>query len=62
MTHQLIDNYRGKVIGEFDSLEAAEKAFSRLYPEADRYEIQSPKPTKARKTRAKKADVKEESD
>jgi|TARA_R100000482_G_C5083037_1_gene127035 hypothetical protein len=60
MTHQIIDNYRGKVIGEFDSLAGAEKAFSRLSPEENRYEITSPKPTKARKPKAKKADVKSE--
>ena len=59
MSHQLIDNYRGKAIGEFDSLAGAEKAMSRLYPEANRYEIKS---TKTRKPKAKKADVKEESE
>jgi hypothetical protein len=59
MTHQIIDNYRGKVIGEFDSLAGAEKAFNRLSPEENRYEIKSPKPAKARKPRVKKTDVEE---
>jgi|TARA_Y100000289_G_scaffold43122_1_gene42845 hypothetical protein len=58
MTHKLVDLYIDKVIGEYDSSEGAQKALSRLYPEAGRYEIQSPK---ARKPRAKK-NVKEESD
>lgn len=58
MSHQLVDLYIDKVIGEYDALEGAEKALSRLYPEAGRYEIKSPK---ARKPRAKKADVEEES-
>ena len=58
MSHQLVDLYIGKVIGEYDALEGAEKALSRLHPEAGRYEIKSPK---ARKPRAKKADVEEES-
>lgn len=56
MTHQLVDLYINKVLGEYGSLEGAEKALSRLYPEAGRYEIKS---TKARKTKAKKADVEE---
>ena len=58
MSHQLIDNYINKVLGDFDTLKGAKKALSRLYPEAGRYEIKSPK---ARKPRAKKADVQEES-
>ena len=58
MSHQLVDLYINKVIGDYETLEGAEKALSRLYPEAGRYEIQSPK---VRKPRVKKADVKEES-
>lgn len=58
MSHQLFDNYIEKVLGDFETLEGAEKALSRLYPEAGRYEIKSPK---ARKPRAKKANVEEES-
>lgn len=58
MSHQLVDNYIDKVLGDFETLEGAEKALSRLYPEAGRYEIKSPK---ARKPRAKKANVEEES-
>ena len=58
MSHQLVDNYIDKVLGDFDTLEGAEKALSRLYPEAGRYEIKSPK---ARKPRAKKTNVEEES-
>jgi len=58
MSHQLVDLYIDKVIGDYDSLTDAEKALSRLYPEAGRYEIKSPK---VRKPRAKKADVEEES-
>ena len=56
MSHQLVDLYIDKVLGDYDTLEGAEKALSRLYPEAGRYEIKS---TKARKTKAKKADVEE---
>lgn len=56
MSHQLVDLFIDKVIGDFDTIEGAEKALSRLYPEAGRYEIKSPK---ARKPRAKKSDVKE---
>ena len=56
MAHQIIDNYRSKVIGEFDSLAGAEKALSHLSPDENRYEIKSPK---ARKPRAKKSDVEE---
>ena len=58
MTYKLVDLYIDKVIGEYDSSDGADKAMSRLYPEAGRYEIQSPvvqKP-KAKKTRAKKED------
>ena len=58
MTHKLVDLYIDKVIGEYDSSEGAQKALSRLYPEAGRYEIQSPvvqKP-KAKRTRVKKED------
>ena len=58
MSNQLVDLYIDKVIGDFDTIEGAEKALSRLYPEAGRYEIKSPK---VRKPRAKKADVEEES-
>ena len=58
MSHQLVDNYIDKVLGDIETLEGAEKALSRLYPEAGRYEIKSPK---ARKPRAKKANVEEES-
>lgn len=53
MSHQLVDLYVNKVIGEYGTLEGAEKALSRLYPEAGRYEIKSPK---ARKPRVKKSD------
>tara|TARA_Y100000361_G_scaffold69167_1_gene61011 strand:- start:22 stop:201 length:180 start_codon:yes stop_codon:yes gene_type:complete len=56
MAHQIIDNYRSKVIGEFDSLAGAEKALSHLSPDENRYEIKSPK---ARKPRAKKSNVEE---
>ena len=56
MSHQLLDLYVNKVLGEYETLEGAEKALSRLYPEANRYEIKSTKP---RKTKAKKADVEE---
>ena len=58
MTYKLVDLYIDKVIGEYDSSDGADKAMSRLYPEAGRYEIQSPvvqKPT-AKKTRVKKKD------
>ena len=58
MSHQLVDLYIDKVIGDYETMEAAEKAMSRLYPESGRYEIKSPK---ARKPRAKKTDVEEES-
>ena len=58
MSHQLVDLYIDKVLGEYGSLAGAEKALSRLHPEAGRYEIRSPK---ARKPRAKKANVEEES-
>ena len=58
MYHQLVDLYIDKVLGEYDSLAGAEKALSRLAPEAGRYEIKSPK---VRKPRAKKANVEEES-
>jgi hypothetical protein len=58
MTHQLVDLYRDKVLGEYGTLAGAEKALSRLYPKAGRYEIKSPK---VHKPRAKKSDVKEES-
>ncbi len=58
MYHQLVDKYIDKVLGDFDTLEGAEKALSRLYFESGRYEIKSPK---VRKPRAKKANVKEES-
>ena len=57
MSHQLVDLYIDKVIGDYDTLAGAEKALSRLYPEAGRYEIKSPK---VRKTRVKKTDVEEE--
>lgn len=56
MAHQLVDLYINKVLGEYETLEGAEKALSRLYPEANRYEI---KTAKARKSKAKKADVEE---
>ena len=58
MSHQLVDLFIDKVIGDYETLDSAEKALSRLYPESGRYEIKSPK---ARKPRAKKADVEEES-
>ena len=57
MTHQLVDLNIGKILGNYDTLAAAEKALSHLSPDG-RYEIKSPK---ARKPRAKKADVEEES-
>ena len=59
MYHKLIDNYTEKVLGEFDTAAGAQKALSRLLPEEGRYEIQSPK---ARKPRAKKTDVQQESE
>lgn len=59
MTFDIIDTYTKAVIGSFGSLEQADKAFSRLFnePGEQRYQIRSPK-----KPRAKKANVKKESD
>ena len=56
MSHQLVDLFIDKVIGDYETLDGAEKALSRLYSESGRYEIKSPK---VRKRRTKKADVKE---
>ena len=56
MSHQLVDLFIDKVIGDYETLENAEKALSRLYSESGRYEIKSPK---VRKPRAKKANVEE---
>lgn len=56
MSHQLVDLFIDKVIGDYETLEGAEKALSRLYSESGRYEIKSPK---VRKPRAKKTNVKE---
>ena len=50
MSHQLVDLFIDKVIGDYETLESAEKALSRLYSESGRYEIKSPK---VRKPRAK---------
>lgn len=59
MSYKLVDLFTDKVIGEYEAQAGAEKSLSRLYPEAGRYEIQSPK---ARKPRAKKTDVQQESE
>ena len=56
MSHQLVDLFIDKVIGDYETLDGAEKALSRLYSESGRYEIKSPK---VGKPRAKKTDVKE---
>lgn len=59
MSHQLVDLYINKVLGDYNTLEGAEKALSRLYPESGRYQINSPKP---RKTKARKTNVDQESE
>ena len=58
MSHQLIDLYTDKVLGSFETQEAAEKALTHCIAEPGRYEIKSPK---VRKPRAKKTNVEEES-
>jgi len=59
MTYKLVDNIRGKVLQEFDSKEAAEKALERQSSEANVSIIEPAKKTTKKK---KVADVKEESD
>lgn len=55
MSHQLIDTFTDKVLGSYETLEAAEKALTHCIADPGRYEIKSPP-----KPRAKKANVKKE--
>tara|TARA_R100001463_G_scaffold132654_1_gene193447 strand:+ start:173 stop:352 length:180 start_codon:yes stop_codon:yes gene_type:complete len=59
MTYKLVDNIRGKVLQEFDSKEAAEKALERQSSEAN---VSITEPAKKTTKKKKVADVKEESD
>ena len=62
MTFKLVDVTRGKVLQEFDSLDAAEKTLRhQSVEEYVRLEIQAEVVAKP-KPKAKKADVKKESD
>ena len=56
MTYKLVDLYRNKVLGFYETAEQAEKAESYMMhePGEKRYEIVAPAPKKTRKTRAKK--------
>jgi len=57
MSYQLVDNIRGKVLQEFDSKQAAQKALERQSSEANVSIIEPAKKTPKKK---KVADVKEE--
>jgi len=61
MTYKLVDLYTQKVLGTYDTADQASKAESHLdhQPGETRYAIEAPA---VKKTKTKKASVKEESD
>ena len=61
MTYKLVDLYTQKVLGNYDTADQASKAESHLdhQPGETRYAIETPV---VKKPKAKKADVKKESD